>query len=140
MKQAKQLLGDLRKDGHKMTAIRRAIVEVLAERGTPATVQDLLALLGDRGLRPNKTTVYRELAFLKKKGSVDEVTLGDRAKRYELRVGDHHHHLVCTVCGRVADVHLDGDLDATEKKLSVRTGFVVLSHALEFFGLCSKCK
>jgi Fur family ferric uptake transcriptional regulator len=51
----------------------------------------------------------------------------------------HHHHLVCTGCGTVADF-TGCDLAALEKRVAGETGFVVDGHILELVGLCRDCQ
>lgn len=132
-------LSELRKSGFRLTKARRTLFGVLKSEPRPMTVPELVALMKRRGASADKTTVYRELAFLLERGLVQAIQFGDRLKRYELR-GGHHHHLVCTSCGLVVDVALKGDLDAVEKKLAKRSGFRIDDHSLEFFGLCADCR
>ncbi|HMJ80722.1 MAG TPA: transcriptional repressor, partial [Candidatus Dormibacteraeota bacterium] len=51
----------------------------------------------------------------------------------------HHHHLVCSSCGRSAEV-VDGDLAKTVERIGRRTGYRIDSHRLELFGLCPVCQ
>jgi Fe2+ or Zn2+ uptake regulation protein len=129
----------IRASGFRLTKARRTLFDVLKEEARPRTAPEIAALMKKRGTSADKTTVYRELAFLLARGLVQAVQFGDRQKRYELRSG-HHHHLVCTSCGVVIDVALKGDLDAIERRLARKTGFRIDDHALEFFGLCAECR
>lgn len=133
-------LEKLRGSGFRLTKARRTLFGVLEAAPRPLTVPELSALMKKAGAAADKTTVYRELAFLLERGLVQAIQFGDRLKRYELRGGHHHHHLVCTSCGTVLDVELKGDLDAVEKRLAKKTGFRIDDHSLEFFGLCAKCR
>ncbi|MDP8212443.1 MAG: transcriptional repressor, partial [Candidatus Zapsychrus exili] len=74
---------------------------------------------------------------------------GDGRARYELSEGPkgarHHHHLVCTSCGRVVDYtdFIDEEvelLNQTEKGLSKKYDFKITNHLIQFYGLCSECK
>lgn len=132
----------LRKRGYRLTSVRRTVLELLGERPVPLSVPDIQAALGRRRLRPNKTTLYREMRTLERAGLIDPVHLGDRTTRYELRRDDHHHHLVCLRCGAVADVGVEDDClaDTMDRTIERRSRFRVLRHSLEFFGLCSHCR
>lgn len=88
----------------------------------------------------DKTTVYREIAFLKTLEMVREIQFGEGQQRYELTPEDHHHHIVCVRCRRVDDIVLENDLDTAEKEIARLKSFRVMSHSLEFFGLCSRCQ
>ena len=140
MKTSERILAGLKSSGSKMTRVRAAAVDAFARHAAPMTALELGAALAAGGLKVNKTTLYREIAFLKDKGVIDEIVFGDRSSRFELRGGGHHHHLVCVRCDRVIDVELDRDLESQERSIARRTGFAVLRHSLEFFGLCPKCK
>ena len=138
--QPKTITDDLRAQGFKVTAARRAVVSVLCAHPAPLSVADLLSGLSKLGIKADKTTVYREVLFMQERGLVEQVQFDDQVKRYELRSGGHHHHLVCGGCGSVADVPLENDLTAIEKKIERRTGFKIGRHSLEFFGTCRNCR
>ncbi len=124
----------------KETKAHRAILRVLEEDHAPLAETELRSRLLQRGVRVNKTTIYRQLAGLKERGAVKEVDFGDGKKRFESNDGEHHHHLVCTKCKSVDEVQLPGELVRLEKAISKNKKFKILDHALEFFGLCVNCK
>jgi Fur family ferric uptake transcriptional regulator len=130
----------LRAQGFKLTSARKAVVEVLCARTMPISVADLIAELAKRGVKADKTTVYREILFMQERGLIEQVQFGDRVKRYELRDDGHHHHLVCVECGSVIDVPLENDMTATEKAIERKTGYKITRHSLEFFGVCRDCR
>lgn len=139
MKSAHDILAGLKSEGGKTTRVRTAVVEAFVRHAAPMTAQELSGLLAAKGIRPNKTTLYRELAFLAGKDVIREIAFGDRTSRFEI-AGDHHHHVVCVRCDRVVDVALDNDLDAEERAIARKTKFTILRHSLEFFGLCASCR
>lgn len=135
-----KILEGLRADGQRLTKVRRLVLSIFSELTTPLSVPELLKLLKQEGLSVNKTTVYRELDFLIDNQLVTEIDLLDGLKRYELSVGqEHHHHLVCRSCRSIQCVGMDNDLDSLERKIKKQHGFRVESHVLEFFGLCKAC-
>ena len=86
-------------------------------------------------------TVYKTLDTLAGLGAVRPVSqLGARG-RWDANVTSHH-HLVCTVCGRVPDV-VEPRLDAAARPaaaVAARHGFAPAGHAIEIFGRCSACR
>lgn len=125
----------LQERGERVTEVRRKTVRVLAETKQPLGVAEILSKLKG-GV--NRTTVYRELWFLKKQGLLVEVSLQEGKKRFELRDDHCHHHLVCEECGEVEDVILEEkSLFKQVKKLS---NFQLQRHSIEFFGLCNNCQ
>jgi len=94
------------------------------------------------------TTVYRTLELLHRLGFVHKVTAGDGQSRYALRregKEDHHHHLICTKCGKIVDYRdfVQEELELvkkTEQALSKKYDFAITDHNIEFLGLCEKCR
>lgn len=132
-------LSALQERGFRLTRARRAVVEFLVRTDAPQSIPEILESFQGKGLAFNKTTVYRELAFLVKEGIAKEVRISDEKRYYEL-AGDHHHHTVCVRCGDIRDVVFHENLMPIERILSEKDGFQVLEHSLEFFGFCSQCK
>ena len=83
------------------------------------------------------STVFRAVSAMEREGAVRRIDLGDGKAYYEAGV-DHHEHVRCESCGRVAEVPGCVLEDATSGVQS-STGFVVTSHHLVFSGLCPKC-
>lgn len=129
----------LKDSGYKMTRYREALLELFSVERYPLSVPDILDYLAQKGMEPNKTTVYRELDFLMKEGVVVEIEFGDGKKRYERADLPHHHHLICRVCKRVVDVELDVDIHSVEERIGNEHGFVDVEHVIEFFGVCDEC-
>lgn len=124
----------------RSTASRRALAQALSKASLPQTAAELLASVR-RTVRTHKTTVYRNLEEMVRRGEVAAVSFNDGVARYESTARPHHHHLVCTGCRRVEDAEVDeSTLLRTQKLLARRTNFNVQSHSLEFFGLCRSCQ
>lgn len=128
----------LQGQGHRITNVRKTVVELLEKSRSPISADEIREAFKKRNVDVHKTTVYRELDFLRGQRIVQEVEFGDKKKRYEIS-GQHHHHLICVECKRVKDVDLQQDLDAVEKKIAKEKGFQITGHSLEFFGVCAKC-
>jgi len=133
--------GRLRTIRQRYTGQRRRLVELLADGGHPMTIADILAV--GSGLK--QSSVYRNLADLEQAGVVRRVTTDEGFGRYELAedlIG-HHHHLVCSRCGKIRDVDVpgavEGTLDRTLDRIAKRAGFARVSHRLDLVGLCAEC-
>ena len=87
----------------------------------------------------SRATVYRILAEAADEGKVLRLKLTDANDRYDITTKDHY-HVVCRVCGAVADVETDVDA----KNMAVNTtgceGFVVEGCHVEFVGVCEECR
>jgi Fur family transcriptional regulator, ferric uptake regulator len=125
----------------RYTAGRRTLVELLHEAGRPL---EIVELASDRRLPVS--SIYRNLVVLEQAGAVTRYPgAGGGHARYELSealVG-HHHHLVCSRCGRIEDDPVPPEVDAGLASLldavAERTGFTVTDHRLELRGLCRRC-
>ncbi len=134
-----EVLKELASRGHRITEVRRFIVEFLATHKKPYDALTLREKLEKKVKKVNKTTVYREIEFLLSEKVLREVDFCDGKKRYEIAGLPHHHHLICEGCDSVEDVMLDNDLVSIEKKIATQSKFKVERHTLEFFGQCAKC-
>ncbi len=133
-------LTNLREAGHRLTKTRRAIVALLGSHPVPLSADEIRDSLADQKLTVNRTTVYRELAFLRDKGIIHEINFGDGKIRYKSCPEGHHHHIICTSCSRTDAVMMEKDLDLIERRIARATKFRITGHALEFFGVCAECR
>jgi Fur family ferric uptake transcriptional regulator len=85
------------------------------------------------------TTVYRTLQALADAGEVDVLRTSDGESVYRrCSSGEHHHHLVCRVCGKAVEV----EGPAVEKwadAIAAEHGYVNVAHTVEIFGTCADC-
>ncbi len=135
-----QILVILKEKGYRFVRMRKAILDLLIKSPDPLSSPDIQRLLSKKKIAANKTTVYRQLAFLKKQNFVRELQFGDNIKHYEIMPENHHHHIVCVNCKKIEDVELKKDLDAEEKTITENKNFKVLNHTLEFYSICGKCQ
>lgn len=83
------------------------------------------------------STVFRAVTAMERDGLLVRIEVGDGKARYELR-DDHHEHVRCDVCGKVAEVP-GCSLEDVEAAVRSSTGFAVTSHQLVFNGICPDC-
>ena len=92
-----------------------------------------------------RSSAYRHLVDLQTAGVVRRIAAKDEFARFELAedLTEHHHHLLCTACGRVIDVVPTPAFERTVarmvQELSDQQDFVPTSHALDVIGHCSDC-
>lgn len=132
----------LRRIDQRYTGGRRAVVDVLAEGGRPLSISEIERAVPE----VPRSSAYRHLADLERAGVVRRIAAGDEFSRYELAedLTHHHHHLVCSSCGKVADVtasrEFEATVDAMIDEVTVQRGFRVLSHTLDVYGHCAECQ
>ena len=101
---------------------------------TDTLIQAVRADLGE----VSHQAVYDVLRALTVKGLVRRIEPAGSVARYEARVGDNHHHVVCRSCGTIADV--DCAVDATPcLTASDDHGFTIDEAEVTYWGLCPAC-
>jgi len=133
-----QAAARLRATGLRATAPRVAVLAEVAS-GPHLTV-DQIATGARRRLGAISTqAVYDALGALTGVGLVRRIEPAGSPTRYETRVGDNHHHVVCRSCGAIADVDCAvGDPPCLSP--SDAGGFVIDEAEVTFWGLCPSCQ
>jgi Fur family transcriptional regulator, ferric uptake regulator len=132
----------LRQISQRYTSGRRAVVELLAEAGHPVTIEEIAS--SAPGLP--RSSAYRHLVDLQQAGVVRRVAANDEYYRFELAedITEHHHHLLCTMCGTVIDVTptvaFEQAMARYLDKLATVNGFLSLDHRLDVLGACASCR
>jgi Fur family ferric uptake transcriptional regulator len=127
----------LRRHGVQVTAQRRAVLAAVATR--PHATADELAqhVRAEIGV-VSRQAVYNALAVLVEKGLVRRIQPAGSPARYEDRVGDNHHHLICRDCGRVVDV--DCAVGAAPcLSAAGDSGYEIDEAEVIFWGRCPDC-
>ena len=127
----------LRKHGVQVTAQRIAVLQAVTAR--PHVTADVVAEMarGEIGAI-SKQSVYDALSALVDAGILRRIEPAGSAARYETRVGDNHHHLVCRGCGAVVDV--DCAVGAAPCLTAAdAAGYSVDEAEVTFWGRCPDC-
>lgn len=123
----------------RSTRQRAAVAAALDEVDEFRSAQELHDVLKHRGDSVGLTTVYRTLQSLADAGEVDvlRTTEGESVYR-RCSTGDHHHHLVCRMCGKAVEV--EGPVvEQWAETIAAQHGFVNVAHTVEVFGTCADC-
>lgn len=129
------LLERLRDRGWRMTAQRRVIAEAMAGEHVHLAADEVLERAREALPEVSLATVYNTLNELVDMGEVVELPHADGRKRYDPNTAERHHHLVCTVCGRMLDVATDDpQLPADQQH-----GFELRGVEVTFRGRCPDC-
>jgi Fe2+ or Zn2+ uptake regulation protein len=127
----------LRGAGLRVTQPRLAVLRAVeaSPHADTATVLDAVRSELDR---VSHQAVYDVLDALTRTGLVRRIQPAGSVARYELRVGDNHHHVVCRSCGAVVDVDCAVGsapcLDASDTH-----GFVIDEAEVTYWGICAAC-
>ncbi|MCP4651339.1 MAG: transcriptional repressor [PVC group bacterium] len=141
--------GRFRGCGYRITAGREAILDTLMIADKHLSAEDIYNKIHNAYPAVGLTTVYRTLEILVTMNLVFKFDFGDGRARYELVEGSkkshHHHHLVCKECNRIIEYtdFINDEIELlkkTEKGLSKKYNFEIISHIIQFYGICEKCK
>jgi len=93
----------LRSAGLRVTAPRLAVLEAVGAHPHAETDQ-IIAAVRANAVQVSHQAVYDSLNTFAERGVVRRIQPQGTFARYELRVGDNHHHVVCRTCGLISDV------------------------------------
>jgi Fur family transcriptional regulator, ferric uptake regulator len=122
----------------RMTRQRMVILEELRKINTHPSADDVYEIVRRRLPRISLGTIYRNLEILSGSGEIRKLDTGSSLKRFDGRA-DHHYHIRCKRCDRLADVSFDPGVDLTSR-VKEFTDFSVSGHTLEFIGVCPECE
>jgi Fe2+ or Zn2+ uptake regulation protein len=128
----------LRRHGVQVTAQRLAVLRAVTDRphGTADDVAEVVR--ADIGAI-SRQGVYDALGVLVDKGLVRRIQPAGSPTRYEHRVGDNHHHLVCRSCGRTVDVDCAVGVAPCLEPANEH-GYEVEEAEVLYWGRCPACK
>jgi Fur family ferric uptake transcriptional regulator len=124
--------------GYRITEPRRAVSRLIAARRGHFTAADLVADARSSRLDIGRATVFRALDLMVDLGAVERLDLPSGEHAYVSCEPIHHHHVICSRCGRAEEID-DPGIDEVTRSIGRRTGYRVDSHRLELFGLCPAC-
>ena len=129
----------------RITRQSAAIEQALRDADGFRTAQELFDEVRANGHKIGLTTVYRHLNLLAELGSADIVHRADGEAQFRLCgsqpgatepvAEQHHHHVVCRVCGRSEQVS-GPEVEEWAERVAVAAGYTEVTHTVEVFGLC----
>lgn len=127
----------LRRHGLQVTAQRLAVLGAVSER-PHTTAGEIAAVVRSQIGAVSQQAVYDALATLTDRGIIRRIQPAGSAARYEGRVDDNHHHLICRDCGRVVDV--DCAVGETPCLTAAQSsGYVIDEAEVIYWGRCPDC-
>ncbi|MBK5231902.1 MAG: transcriptional repressor [Thermoleophilia bacterium] len=133
---AEYALDQLSEAGYRSGGSRRKVVELLGDQSCAITALELDERLKGVG----RATVYRALEQMEELGLTQKIDVGGDSAGFEKvdPEGHHHHHIVCTDCGKVVPFE-DKQLEKVIHEVSKRDGFQIESHDITLKGTCEDC-
>ncbi|MGC1359977.1 MAG: Fur family transcriptional regulator [Silvibacterium sp.] len=135
------LLNEVEAQGIRLTAQRRALIEVIQEATSHLDAASLLELARRRDPNIDRATVYRTIELLKRLGMIDELDLmhlNGEKHYYEVKTQRDHLHLACFNCGEIEEF-ASPTFERLKREISAMNDFDIQVMRLEVGGLCSAC-
>jgi len=139
MTRVQDIASRLSQKGYRMTPQRLMILESIEGASGHISAEEIYRDIKKRYPGLNISTVYRTLELLKEMELVTETDMGDGRVRFHSLGHEHHHHLVCSKCGKVIDLD-EETLAPLTSVLSRKYGFRADLKHLAIFGRCRNCR
>lgn len=131
---------DLKKLGLKVTLPRLKILEILEHYSDRhMSADDVYRVLVESGEDVGLATVYRVLTQFEAAGLVARHHFEGGQAVFELDSGEHHDHILCIKCGKVAEF-VDETIEQRQHDIAARAGFTMTGHCLYIYGVCGECR
>lgn len=120
--------------------LKNVILDILKLTRKPLNAKNISKELINKGLKPNRTSIYRALERLEGEQKIQKINVIDSTSYYE-EVKKKHHHLRCLNCNEIEcvfDRNLDLEIEKSSLNLS-NQGMKVFNYLINFDGLCIKC-
>ena len=132
-------LARMQADGGRVTAPRKAVVDILADSDRAMDPSEIYERARERHPAMGLVTVYRTLEKLEALRLIERIHQPGGCHAYVRAAQGHEHVLLCERCGRALRFVGD-DLEALIAAVQRRTGFIIREHWLQLFGLCPACQ
>ncbi len=129
----------LKDKGYRITPQRLAIVRTLAVSLDHPSVDDIFEKIKVNFPTTSLATVYKTITVVKELGEVLELEFSNGQNRYDGNNPYPHPHLICVECKKIIDANL-GSFSHLTQELVSGTGYNIISHRLDFFGICPECQ
>lgn len=131
-----EVMNALKENGYKATEQRKAIVEAIFSQNDYVSAKDILNQVQQQYPGLSFDTIYRNLSILLELDLVEEAQFEGEARFRRTCTQGHHHHLVCTRCGKVIMLP-NCPMDLLQ---GIAGNFKITGHKFEIYGLCETCQ
>jgi len=134
-----QMISKLREHEFRITPQRLAVLRVLAISKDHPSVEGIYEEVRKGFPTTSIATIYKTVNLLRNIDEVLEIAFPDGSNRYDGNNPFPHPHIICVRCKRI--VHPDMEsLESIMNNAAKKTGFEILSHRLDIFGVCNDCR
>ncbi|MBC8448721.1 MAG: transcriptional repressor [Chloroflexi bacterium] len=134
-----ELVTRLRARGYRLTPQRMAVLKILASSEGHPSVEQIYQRVKVDFPMTSLATIYKTVTLLKEMGEVLELGFSGDSSRYDGNKPHSHPHLVCIRCKEILDPDTPS-VSGLSEKLAQATGYKIVSHRLDFYGICPRCQ
>lgn len=137
MAEIREALEVLKNEGYKLTDKREKLIQILSKEDRYLSAREVYEEMLAKYPSISLDTIYRNLQTYSELGILEETEWdNERAYRFRCDIDDHHHHFICTKCGKSKEL-LTCPMEIYENQLP---GYKIMEHRFEIFGLCDECQ
>jgi len=131
---------NLREAGLKATLPRVKILEIMeGSQVRHLSAEDIYKTMIELGEDVGIATIYRVLTQFESAGLVTRHHFESGISVFELNQGEHHDHILCIKCGKVAEF-VDDVIEQRQRDIAEKAGFLMTDHSLNIYGICQACQ
>jgi Fur family peroxide stress response transcriptional regulator len=134
-----EMITSLKEQGHRLTPQRMAVLKILAASEGHPSVEQIYERVKVDFPMTSLATIYKTVTLLKEMGEVLELGFSHDSNRYDGNKPYPHPHLICTKCKNIMDPEV-ATLSGLRQEVARNTGYQIVSHRLDFFGICPQCQ
>ncbi len=134
-----EIIVKLRDLNFRITPQRVAILRVFLNSQDHPSVEQVYAQVKADFPSTSLATVYKTVNLMKQVGEILEIGFAGGGNRYDGNKPYPHPHLICTRCKKIMDSDV-GLADQIVNELEQTSGYRIVSHQIEFFGICPACQ
>jgi len=138
-KRINEMISKLKEKRLRLTPQRLAVVKILATSQDHLSVEGIYQRVKADFPVTSLATIYKIINVLKNVGELMELGFVDDCNRYDGARPFPHPHLICIRCRKILDPDIS-TLTELPKELEEKTGFQIINHRLDFFGICPECQ
>jgi len=129
----------LKNHGYRVTRPRLLVMEIITSSNTPLTPREIYQSTLKLNDPPGIASVYRTLEMLDALGLIQQIHQPGGCHRIWPAFDGHQHFLICKDCSRIRVIEGSDQMDSYISRIENQTGYQVVDHWLQFFGLCEGC-